>query len=144
MPKRLPHNIAMEILLLGRRMSAQEAHHYGMVNKVVPKNAAMDAAREWADIICTGAPLTIQGLKECLREMDGKVAEAMATPNSPRGSCMKRNAYPSQLTGPSPGMRDAKFVFTITLICTAAFPRMAGPIMRKILCSPGWLQLKSG
>ena len=71
-PKRLPHNIAMEILLLGRRMSAQEAHHYGMVNKVVPKDKHLEAAREWADIIATGAPLTIQGLKECLREMDGK------------------------------------------------------------------------
>ncbi|HVM82244.1 MAG TPA: carnitinyl-CoA dehydratase [Candidatus Binatia bacterium] len=70
-PKRLPHNIAMEILLLGRRMSAQEAHHYGMVNKVVPKDKHMEAAREWAEIIATGAPLTIQGLKECLREMDG-------------------------------------------------------------------------
>jgi crotonobetainyl-CoA hydratase len=71
-PKRLPHNIAMEILLLGRRMSAQEAHHYGMVNKVVPKDKHLEAAREWADTIATGAPLTIQGLKECLREMDGK------------------------------------------------------------------------
>jgi crotonobetainyl-CoA hydratase len=71
-PKYLPRNIAMEILLLGRRMSAQEAHHYGMVNKVVPKGAEMDAAREWAETLCTGAPLTIQGLKECLREMEGK------------------------------------------------------------------------
>jgi crotonobetainyl-CoA hydratase len=53
-------------------MSAQEAHHYGMVNKVVPKDKHLEAAREWADIIATGAPLTIQGLKECLREMDGK------------------------------------------------------------------------
>jgi crotonobetainyl-CoA hydratase len=51
-------------------MSAQEAHHYGMVNKVVPKDKPMEAAREWADIISTGAPLTIQGLKECIREMD--------------------------------------------------------------------------
>jgi len=70
-PKRLPHNIAVEMLLLGRRMSAQEAHRYGMVNKVVPKDKHLEAAREWADIIATGAPLTIQSLKECLREMDG-------------------------------------------------------------------------
>lgn len=27
-----------------------------------------------------------------LREMEGSVAEAMATPNNPKGSCMKRNA----------------------------------------------------
>lgn len=70
-PKRLPYNIAMEILLIGRRMSAQEAHHYGMVNKVVPKEKLMATAREWADLIATGAPLTVQALKECLRAMDG-------------------------------------------------------------------------
>jgi crotonobetainyl-CoA hydratase len=71
-PKRLPYNIAVEMLLLGRRMSAQEAHHYGMVNKVVPKDKHLEAAREWADLIATGAPLTVQALKEFLREMDGK------------------------------------------------------------------------
>ena len=69
-PRRLPYNIAMEMLLIGRRMSCQEAHHYGMVNKVVPKEKLMETAREWADMIAGGAPLTIQALKECLREMD--------------------------------------------------------------------------
>ncbi len=38
---------------------------------------------------------------EALREMAGRVAEAMATPNKPSGSCMNRKAYPSQATGPS-------------------------------------------
>ena len=37
LPRRIPYNIAMEMLLLGRRMSADEAAHYGLVNKVVPK-----------------------------------------------------------------------------------------------------------
>ncbi len=69
-PRRLPYNIAMEMLLIGRRMSAQEAHHYGMVNKVVPKEQLMATARDWAEMIANGAPLTIQALKECLREMD--------------------------------------------------------------------------
>ena len=29
LPRRIPHNIAMEMLLLGRHMSADEAAHYG-------------------------------------------------------------------------------------------------------------------
>lgn len=70
-PRRLPHNIAMELLLLGRRMTAQEALGYGMINKIVPKDQPMAAAREWAATIAEGAPLTIQALKEALREMDG-------------------------------------------------------------------------
>ncbi len=70
-PRRLPYNIALELLLLGRRMTAQEAKHYGMVNAVVPKEKLMPTAREWADTIASGAPLTIQALKEALRAMEG-------------------------------------------------------------------------
>ena len=70
-PRRLPHNLAMELLLLGRRMSAEEALRHGMINRIVPKGQPMDAAREWAATIAEGAPLTIQALKEALREMDG-------------------------------------------------------------------------
>ncbi len=71
LPRRLPYNVAMELLLLGRRMSAAEAKHYGMVNAVVPRPQLMATAREWADTIAAGAPLTIQALKEALRAVDG-------------------------------------------------------------------------
>ncbi len=70
-PRRLPYNIAMEMLLLGRRMSAAEARQYGMVNAVVAKEKLMETAREWADAIAAGAPLTIQALKEALRSFEG-------------------------------------------------------------------------
>jgi enoyl-CoA hydratase len=33
----LPPRIAKELILLGERMSAQRAHHFGMVNRVVPR-----------------------------------------------------------------------------------------------------------
>ncbi len=69
-PRRLPYNIAMEMLLLGRRMSAAEAKHYGMVNAVVAKEKLMETARAWADQIAGGAPLTIQALKESLRAFE--------------------------------------------------------------------------
>jgi len=71
-PRRLPYNIAAELLLLGRRMTAREAMHYGMINAVVPKEKLMETAREWADRIAAGAPLTIQALKESLRAIEGK------------------------------------------------------------------------
>ena len=71
-PRRLPYNIAAELLLLGRRMSAREAMHYGMLNAVVPKEKLMETARDWADRIAGGAPLTIQALKESLRAIEGK------------------------------------------------------------------------
>ena len=36
-PFELPPRVAAELLLLGERMSAQRAHHFGMVNRVVPR-----------------------------------------------------------------------------------------------------------
>ncbi len=70
LPRRLPYNIALELLLLGRRMSAAEAKHYGLVNAVVPKDQPMATARDWADRIAAGAPLTIQALKESLKAIE--------------------------------------------------------------------------
>ncbi len=69
-PKRLPYNIAMEMLLLGRRMEVDEAMHYGMINRVVPADQLMTTAREWADTIAAGAPLAVQAIKEILRETE--------------------------------------------------------------------------
>lgn len=70
LPRRIPHNIAMEMFFLGRRMSAPEAAHYGLVNKVVPKDKLMDSAREWADQIAWSAPLAMQTVKEVQRAIE--------------------------------------------------------------------------
>ena len=70
LPRRIPHNIAMEMFLLGRRMGAEEAARYGLVNKVVPYADLMDAAREWAHQIAKSAPLALQSVKEVLRGIE--------------------------------------------------------------------------
>ena len=70
LPRRIPHNIATEMFLLGRRMKATEAAHYGLVNKVVPKEILMDTAREWAASIAWSAPLAMQSVKEVQREIE--------------------------------------------------------------------------
>jgi crotonobetainyl-CoA hydratase len=70
LPRRIPHNIAMEMFLLGRRMTAHEAAHYGLVNKVVPKEKLMTAAREWAALIAGSAPLAMQSVKEVERAIE--------------------------------------------------------------------------
>lgn len=72
LPRRIPYNIAMEMLLLGRRMQAQEAAGYGLVNKVVPAADLMTTAREWADRLAKSAPLAMQTVKEVLRAIECK------------------------------------------------------------------------
>ena len=70
LPRRIPHNIAMEMFLLGRRMTAEEASRYGLVNKVVPYDDLMTAAYEWAEKLALSAPLALQTVKEVLRSIE--------------------------------------------------------------------------
>lgn len=76
LPRLIPRNIANEMFLLGRRMTAQEAAHHGLVNKVVPKGTELAAAREWADQIAASAPLAMQTVKEVERAIQGQPLQA--------------------------------------------------------------------
>ncbi len=69
--RRLPYNKAMEMYLLGQRMSAQDAAAYGLVNKVVPKDELMKTAMSWASQLSEVAPLALQSVKELLRAIEG-------------------------------------------------------------------------
>lgn len=63
LPRRLPHALAMELLLTGRAMDAAEAERHGLVNRVVQPGGLLDAARELADAILAAAPLSIAAVK---------------------------------------------------------------------------------
>jgi len=75
LPRRLPYNIALEMLYLGRRMTAEEAAHYGLVNKIVPPTDLMPAARAWAEQLSEVAPLALQAVKEVLRAIECEPTE---------------------------------------------------------------------
>jgi len=69
----LPYAIGMELLLTGDGMDARTALHYGLINKVVPKEQLMETARAYAKKIAANAPLAVQAAKEMAvrsREMD--------------------------------------------------------------------------
>lgn len=70
--RRLPHNIASELLLTGRRMGAEEAQRLGFVNRIVPRNRLMDTAREIAAQICAAAPLAVAAYLEVLQAVEGQ------------------------------------------------------------------------
>jgi crotonobetainyl-CoA hydratase len=69
-PRRLPPNIALELLLTGRRMGVGEARQHGFVNRIVPRDELMARAREAARQICEAAPLAVAALLEIHREME--------------------------------------------------------------------------
>lgn len=57
---------AMELILTGRFLSAQEAHFYGLVNKVVPVEMYMHEATELAKEIAQMSPIAVQLAKEAI------------------------------------------------------------------------------
>lgn len=60
---RIPHKIAMELMLLGDSITAQRAYEVGLVNRVVPREGLMDAAMGYAERIVENAPLVLGMLK---------------------------------------------------------------------------------
>src|SRR5690606_21169840 len=68
--RRLPVNIASELLLTGRRMTTEEGMRHGFLNRVVPREKLMDTARELAADILKGAPLAVAALLEVTREVE--------------------------------------------------------------------------
>jgi crotonobetainyl-CoA hydratase len=71
LPRRLPEAIARELLLTGRRMSADEAARWGLANRVVPGADLMDSALELAGQIRAGAPLAVAAVQEVLAATAG-------------------------------------------------------------------------
>jgi len=62
--RQLPYPIAMELLLLGDPIDAQQALAYGLVNKVVPHDQVMPVAMEYARRLAANPPLAVRAIKE--------------------------------------------------------------------------------
>lgn len=61
--RQLPHHIAMQLILTGERIKADEARHYGLVNEVVPFDQLAEAALRWAGKLNAASPLAVQAAK---------------------------------------------------------------------------------
>ncbi|MEM9318390.1 MAG: carnitinyl-CoA dehydratase [Pseudomonadota bacterium] len=70
LPKRIPYHIAMEMLLTGRWMDAEEAARWGLINQVLPAADLLGAARRLADELAAGPPLVFAAIKEVVREAE--------------------------------------------------------------------------
>ena len=62
--RQLPYAIAMEMLLLGRRLTAAEALACGLINRVVPMKDLMTTAEDYARRLCDNGPLALRAVKE--------------------------------------------------------------------------------
>ncbi len=70
LPRQIPWCRAMEILLIGDPITAQEALAIGLINRVVPLAQLMPTAQQMAERICQNGPLAVRTIKEiCLRAL---------------------------------------------------------------------------
>ena len=74
-PARVPRAIALEWLLTGRRIPADELLRWGVVNRVVPTGDLMSSALELADAIEQSAPLAVAAALEVVRETEGMATD---------------------------------------------------------------------
>jgi len=68
--RRVPYQVGMEFMLTGRRMTAEEAKHWGLVSEIVPLDHLMERAREIADMVADGPPLAFAALKDIVRRTE--------------------------------------------------------------------------
>ena len=71
LPKRIPYHVAMDMLLTGRWMDVAEAHRWGLVNEVLPKERLEERVWEIARLLAAGPPLVFAAIKETARVAEG-------------------------------------------------------------------------
>jgi len=93
--RQIPYAVAMDMLITGRVLDADEALRWGLVSHIAPSGTGMAKAREIADVICANGPLAVKAAK----------ASVIAT-----GWLPESEAQPIEIGFVSPVMRaeDAK------------------------------------
>jgi enoyl-CoA hydratase/carnithine racemase len=66
---RIPHKVAMELMLLGEEISVERAYQVGLVNKIVPVGHHLKEAQAIASRMATHAPLVMGMLKRFVAEV---------------------------------------------------------------------------
>ena len=119
LPRLLPPGKALQMLMTGDPITAQEAHRLGMVNELHPQDELLDAARRIAEKIASNSPTAVQAVKRAVqlgegpadragdRDHDGH-ALALGRPSGPRRGHRRVQRGPrADLPGRRLLMRDA-------------------------------------
>jgi acetyl-CoA C-acetyltransferase len=83
LPRTVPPKVATEMILTGRRLGADEALGYGLVNRVVPAGTAVAGARALAAEILDSSPTSVRVSLRIMEETRGiaDVVEAVSYPS---------------------------------------------------------------
>src|SRR5918998_1438136 len=68
LPRKIPFNVAMELALTGDPISAELAHHHGLVNRLCEPGQALEVATALAEQVCANAPVAVRETRKILLE----------------------------------------------------------------------------
>ena len=83
LPRRIPHVLAMGMLLTGQRISAVEAMRMGLVNEVAPTAKLDEAVERWVENVLACAPLSVKAIKRMVaagNRLSAQEAQALRLP----------------------------------------------------------------
>ncbi len=66
LPRSIPLAKAMEIILMGEAITADEAYRIGLINKVVPQPELMNEVERWVGILLERGPLALRAAKQAM------------------------------------------------------------------------------
>jgi enoyl-CoA hydratase len=69
--RQIPYCLAMEILLTGRLIEAEEAKEFGLINKVVPREEFDDEVQKVVDKLLRNGPVATEAVKEAVLATQG-------------------------------------------------------------------------
>ena len=75
LPRQLPYAKAMELLLTGDLITAEEALNYGFLNYVVESAELMNKAMQIAEKLAANGPIAVQAIRKSAREVWGHPEE---------------------------------------------------------------------
>jgi enoyl-CoA hydratase len=85
--RQIPYAVAMEMLITGRILDAEEALRWGLVSHVVPTGEGLAKGHEIAEVIAANGPLSVAASKASAIET-GWLAEEAASPIEQRYASM--------------------------------------------------------
>jgi enoyl-CoA hydratase len=68
LPRQLPYRVALELVLTGSMISAQELLAHGLINRVAPVGQSLSVARELAMVIAANGPMAVAVSKRVMQE----------------------------------------------------------------------------
>jgi len=139
---RMPHKLAMEMMLLGSKVSAQRAYEVGFVNRVVPNGTHEAEALAMAEQMPESAPLVMAALKRLAAEvLPGGPVERMVAVSQVLGAGARERGHAGRHPR-AQGTPQAGVPRTLNPACAVAPARpgrltTARDVVAAALASPG-------